>query len=148
MFDHLCIPTSLGTTRIDDLEWIHVNFSDWLSFFFFCSVAVEEVPFPGVVPCSFFFLPPSPCSFVLIRHKSFQREIKTKRCLIIHLFFQICFYVGQCFPGVGLGCCWDGYFTRMIIWHKISQLFILMGKVPNGGATTQVKQQLFTHITV
>lgn len=64
----------------------------------FCSV-VEEVPVPGLVPSSVSFFPPSPSSFVLIRHKSSQREIKTKRCLIIHVFFQICLYLGQCFPG-------------------------------------------------
>lgn len=144
MFDHLCIPTSFGTTSlIDDLEWVHVHFSDWLSWAVtFFAVFLFLSPTITFLFCTKFILS------YLIRHKSFQREIKTKRCLIIHLFFQICFYLGQCFPGAGLGCCWDGYFAGMVIWHKIRLLFILMGKVPNGGATTQVKQQLFTHITI
>lgn len=102
-------------------------------------------PSACVIPCSFHVLQPSPFAFVLIRHKSLQREIKTKRCLIIHLFFQICFYLGQCFPG------WDvaemgvslGWF-----WQKISKWLNLIGNVPNGGVTTKLKQQLFTRITV
>lgn len=105
MFAHLCIPTSLGTTGfchhyvLGLLTWNErIYFSAWLG---------REASFFSHCPVFLFFLPPSPSSFLLIRHKSVQRDIKTTRCLIIHLFFQICFYLGQCFPGAGLRCCWD-----------------------------------------